>query len=469
MTLHKSHCIDLDEDNDTEMTDHTFQTKIHLFGVAWDNTSLWRENPSQKHQNPILLFTQTSVSILNHSNSLQKIQVNKIKRIMLPKNPCLTKFNLYILFISSAETSCPMTLIMQNDAFHQLIQFLTLLLKLHQFQSKINQIQLTYARMTLNSSVAEITLKSNKKFQIHLTFPYSSYKKYVENKTIILKPYHQNSLLYVKHIASRRTQNLKNEASSEIQCYWFFPAQHGHKQCIHSLTTKDVQRLTRRIENGWLNDSVVNFGLKYIYASWPSHLKEKVLVLDSYLYQKLSKILLKKQTPNLSEFEEIIKQTKNFVNIFKKQYILMPVVKNLHWNLIVVKNHGNQSDCEIFVLESFNKGKECHKNLFRFVQRWLNCHAFEKWKNAKMFNTKNVRKKCVSVPRQPNLTDCGSFLLKNVEYFGKEEGLRLENGNKSNWYNVEQGKAFREILLDVIKGLCVEQNSYLHPERQIVD
>ena len=287
------------------------------------------------------------------------------------------------------------------------------------------------------------------------------YGEYIENIEFIASPHHDNSLLYV--------QNEKTEMSySDEKCYWVFPKQHGHKSEIFIIRQIDYNRLPQQ---QWLNDDIINFGIKYIYASWPSALKNKVYIFNSFFFSALKPILIKESAPTQEEMIQIQKQTKSFCNIFDREYILIPICDKNHWELVIVWRHNivfeqRQCDekCYLLLLDSLNGTKKSHLYVFKIIKRWLNLQYVRMSggnEMIKVFESKTVSTHCIQVPKQPNYIDCGCFLLRNVCQFGRDGGFNINDKSKREWYSQSDGVRYRYSMQCVLDQLIKEQETYV--------
>eukprot|EP01084_Bolivina_argentea_P289996 498067_1 len=282
---------------------------------------------------------------------------------------------------------------------------------------------------------------------------------YIENSDFIEEPHHNNSLIYVQSIKRKLYH-------TDERSYWLFPAQHGHKQEPFVIRQKHMNILAN---NEWLDDDIINFGCKYIYALWPNYTKKNVYIFKTYWFYKISEIFQKKE----NNVEEIVNQTKSFDNLFDREYILIPICYSLHWYLMIVYGHNNVwnnrnkinnlSKCYLRILESLNQTKGESQHIFDNVRKWLNIMAVENGyqNNVTLFNMQNVIEKCITIPKQPQSINCGCFLLRNVYQFGTDNGINVNVTSLKQWYTVDDGVNYRSTILDIMKLLAKEQKVYV--------
>eukprot|EP01084_Bolivina_argentea_P060083 109769_1 len=305
----------------------------------------------------------------------------------------------------------------------------------------------------------------------------TSYNTYKPNDDYLSEPHHENAMRYV--------QCLQVAPSKSLECYWILPPQHGHGTQIIWITSADYKRVT---DNEYLNDAIVNFASYYIYSSWPSSFKENVFIFNSFFWPKLIQLFSKHQT---TSFEKISRWTKHIKSsIFNKQYIIIPKCVKKHWELIIIcnpvkvlnnylNNNNNTEDTQIsyiVILDSLLcKSKYCDFNCIRY---WLNCEANKYIQNIKNIKTNSFHNVFTSrtmpgytwdVPRQPNLIDCGAFVLRSLVQFGKEKGFTYTLSTKvcdlSDWYTSNDGVIFRNRICTTLKKLIQEQKNTLNQLR----
>jgi hypothetical protein len=199
------------------------------------------------------------------------------------------------------------------------------------------------------------------------------------------------------------------------------------------ITTKDLDCL----EPGeMLNDQTIDFYMKKISEeefSSPED-KERCLVMNSYFYQKLTQ--KSNGTSNMAErkdqaYERVKNWTKS-INIFEKDFILIPIHGLMHWSLAIISypglavREGRNLSC-IIHLDSLGSGSAhthstISKNLTQWLQREYNRVESERTGNvvedgAALINGKTMLSLNPSVPLQTNGCDCGVFTLLYAQKF----------------------------------------------------
>ena len=307
--------------------------------------------------------------------------------------------------------------------------------------------------------------------------------------TVTKYQHHQLSLRFVRGKNERK----ESAAYSDTECFWVFPASNINKEEVFTLRTPDLDRLR---QNQWLNDEIINFMMKYIYAKWPLSLQHKVFIFNSFHFALLAQDVLSTikvegstalKTTRKSLTKEVVrkmmKQTKKLSSIFDREYIVMPICDQHHWVLAIIWNHDkvwkhrdstqrqwkDDEKCTIIVMDSMNRGNSKNSHIHMVLVTWLMVQAFGNgydFKNAQtLFNgsRKNLRVRVVKVPQQPNQVDCGCFMLRNVLQFGSDGGLSVDalRAGLPEWYHVNEGVGYRKEILNVVDMLAEEQYGYI--------
>ncbi|KAH8654108.1 hypothetical protein BGZ60DRAFT_346927, partial [Tricladium varicosporioides] len=194
---------------------------------------------------------------------------------------------------------------------------------------------------------------------------------------------------------------------------------------------QDIDRLD---EGEFLNDSIVNF-----YLRWLEHnleqtnpdISRRIYFHNSFFYEALTKTPRGKRGINY----ESVKRWTSKVDLFEKDYIIVPVCENLHWYLAIICNAprllapeanaekiayrasiGRKYDLNgprILTLDSFG---HTHSPTCINLKDYLVAEL--KTKHQKDIPPPGSLGLTVKhIPTQPNFYDCGVFLLMYVEKF----------------------------------------------------
>lgn len=94
----------------------------------------------------------------------------------------------------------------------------------------------------------------------------------------------------------------------------------------------DIEKLD---DGEYLNDNLINFGMNWMMESANQDIRNHVFITNSYFYHKLSHI---REKPGFN-YRDIARWHKG-VDIFKIDYIIVPVNENTHWYLAIICNPG---------------------------------------------------------------------------------------------------------------------------------
>ena len=198
----------------------------------------------------------------------------------------------------------------------------------------------------------------------------------------------------------------------------------------------------------YLNDNIMNFYLKYY--QYNGAILDRKTLNKIFIYDALfaSNLLMnpkkKKHQIDLKGYDvytqdtfgdiyqKNLKQWTKDIDIFSKDYIIIPIVKDFHWYLVILchignlsmtsQSNGHSSDRNahekptIIVLYSLSNNQprsEVSKAIFKYLQ----LEYKEKRQASENFNMNSLRELFPKVPMQQNYYDCGLFVLEYIERF----------------------------------------------------
>ncbi|KAL4508027.1 hypothetical protein ABPG72_021400 [Tetrahymena utriculariae] len=230
--------------------------------------------------------------------------------------------------------------------------------------------------------------------------------------------------------------------------------------------------LKKLVPNQYLNDTIVNFFLKFFEVEMLSEqMKEKVLIFNTYFMSKLApNDQIEQLTSSSFEvingfFEKNYQAVRRWIkeDIFEKQFLIFPLNLPEHWSVIIVCNHKNlfdqdkkrearkqnsqenpttidvddqeDQDKEMKDENSQNTNREYSKPCLVYfdsfglldpkysnmIRLYLNKEYETKKKSTIkkniIYNEKTLPSHQPLIPRQTNYVDCGLYLLEYVENF----------------------------------------------------
>ena len=94
-------------------------------------------------------------------------------------------------------------------------------------------------------------------------------------------------------------------------------------------------------EGTYLNDIIIDFYLKFICETvMTKEQKEKTYIFNSYFYKRLTQKASNKTDP--AQIHAQVKKWTRNVDIFDKDYVIIPINEHSHWYLAIVCFHGQQ-------------------------------------------------------------------------------------------------------------------------------
>lgn len=246
-----------------------------------------------------------------------------------------------------------------------------------------------------------------------------------------------------------------------------------------SITIKDFMCLSK---GSYLNDIIIDFYLRWLKNNIiPEEQRDRTHIFSTFFHKRLTTRTNPrntKQTAAQKRHERVEKWTRN-VNIFDKDFIIIPFNEQSHWILAiicypnlrspVVNNNNVQTTLSddipikqplILIFDSL--AVTSRHRAIAILRDYLTCEHKAKYPNAlaHIFNKDNMPGHSVEVPQQQNLTDCGLYLLQYVEQFFTKpiNDYTLPIKELSNWFDLLTVTKKREDIANLIKKLMNESN-----------
>lgn len=222
---------------------------------------------------------------------------------------------------------------------------------------------------------------------------------------------------------SSRYRSLQTEVGNLVTTY---PA--GVKGAVQ-ITLGDLEYLR---DGEMLNDQCVDFFMKYLQCNLMDkeipELSKRVHIFNSFFYQKLTQ---KQSKENAGESVDAVtaahRHVKGWtkgVDIFSKDFLLIPIHNALHWSLVIVCYPGGDVGGErqpmILHLDSMTQsGGHPSDPLSRNIKKYLDKEwTAQRGEECSKFTSRNFMPTYrMNTPRQQNGCDCGVFILAFVEKF----------------------------------------------------
>lgn len=266
-----------------------------------------------------------------------------------------------------------------------------------------------------------------------------------------------------------------------------------------------------------LLDVVLDFYLKYIWEEvLPQDLRQKVFVYNSQMYNDLAinsnysgwNADENRDIPAAQKRYERVKPYHEGVNIFEKDFLVIPCFDCGHWFLAIVcfpylngcvNSLGEKlefSNCmhdktktkeekenpvktsSIIVLDSVSSNPSRRNNAILHIKNMLMSEYHAKYEGKFELDKHFIKGAAAKCPQQSNATDCGLFLLEFMEQFLVHNPLQDYRfpPDLSEWFKSDIVYAKREKIATVMRKKMIEQgneiplpNIILYKEHDVVD
>ncbi|EDW49157.1 GM11948 [Drosophila sechellia] len=244
-----------------------------------------------------------------------------------------------------------------------------------------------------------------------------------------------------------------------------------------SITIKDYMRLK---EGSFLNDIIIDFYLRWLKNNIiPEGQRDRTHIFSTFFHMRLTTETSPNNTkePVAKRRHERVKKWTRTVNIFEKDFIIIPFNENSHWILAIicfpnlktsVVNHDVQTPGEdipikqplILIFDSLESNSRYRH--IAILHDYLNFEYKAKYpkERARIFNWDNMPGLIVEVPQQENLTDCGLYLLQYAEQFFTKPivNYKLPIRELIDWFDLLTVTKKREDIANLIQKLMNEGN-----------
>lgn len=210
--------------------------------------------------------------------------------------------------------------------------------------------------------------------------------------------------------------------------------------------------------NRMLNDTVVDFYMNHLLVRAKDIIRPQVHLFNTFLYEKL------KSLPSGGAAASQLRWDKK-VNIFDKNFLVIPVCDHAHWVLVVACFAGQEASntriqpCLIlFDSLGFKYLRYFTEPIRKFLQqRWNNDRA--RTGRRDFMDRLAFKEYHALVPLQRNTYDCGVHLLHNFERFleaPRTAYCRVLKNEPLN-FSCDTGQKRREIKRQLVKGTSSEE------------
>lgn len=234
-------------------------------------------------------------------------------------------------------------------------------------------------------------------------------------------------------------------SKEESTIFTTYPRNHPNSIVITN-TDLDVLR-----EGEFLNDTIVDFYLRYIQETNVQDKHEEFHFFNSFFYKRY----ITSGSQPAERHKHVAKWTAK-VDIFEKKFIIVPINQRLHWSLAIIINPGKKKR-RILYLDSLCLPNQYNRLTHQHLESYLAEEYFMKKSQGKPGKRKHytIQAVCVKVPQQTNDVDCGVYMLHYIEKFCQTPF----NGNpdsldKSRWFALADLKKKRSNIRSLLNRIA---------------
>ena len=217
----------------------------------------------------------------------------------------------------------------------------------------------------------------------------------------------------------------------------------------------------------FLNDVIIDFYLKYLQCG---PMEENPLMCRTYIFSIYfySRLITKGKVasaipPAQLMHNNVKKWTKN-VNIFEKDFIVIPINESDHWFVVIVCFPNPRESSKVkrsimIIMDSLEDGRKT--TVCNNIRTYLSMEWSAKMNTEKRFTVENCPAYCPNVLQQSNMTDCGIFLLQFVESFFEKPLTAFTPPLESlvSWFSEDCINSKRYKIASIIRDLSSESQS----------
>ncbi|XP_069145750.1 probable ubiquitin-like-specific protease 2B isoform X2 [Solanum lycopersicum] len=248
-----------------------------------------------------------------------------------------------------------------------------------------------------------------------------------------------------------------------------------------SISKRDVDLLKPKT---FVNDTIIDFYIMYLKNKMNLEEKDRFHFFNSFFFRKLADLDRdpSKACEGRAAFLRVRRWTTK-VNLFRKDFIFIPVNFSLHWSLIVICHPGEvvtfreeemEKSSRVPCILHMDSIRGTHKGLKNLIQSYL----LEEWKERHKEVGEDVAKKFSSLPfvrlelpQQENSFDCGLFLLHYVELFLEQAPINFKLSLISAsskflsecWFSTEEVDCKREHIKRLICEITRSKTQKVSP------
>ncbi|KAI9581636.1 hypothetical protein GQX74_009953 [Glossina fuscipes] len=180
------------------------------------------------------------------------------------------------------------------------------------------------------------------------------------------------------------------------------------------ISSGDFQRLA---PGRWLNDRIIE-----LYSQWvmnqqaAAEIRDQVYLASPFLYRKIARAI-----PN----EKLLLRQAQRNRVAEKKCLIIPICEQAHWRLWIVAHPDLTAEASaIYVIDSLENypTEEIAAHIRRYIQ------LLNRGKHGQDLHcdSQSLPLRKVQVPVQANQSDCGVYLLRNLEAYLQQDETRWD-------------------------------------------
>uniref|UniRef100_A0A671V0W9 Ubiquitin-like protease family profile domain-containing protein n=1 Tax=Sparus aurata TaxID=8175 RepID=A0A671V0W9_SPAAU len=280
-----------------------------------------------------------------------------------------------------------------------------------------------------------------------------------------------------------------------------------------TVTMEDLQCLD---SGQFLNDVIIDFYLKYLLHKASDDVTERSHIFSSFFYKQLTRRDNASEGITKDRRHQRVKTWTRHVDIFKKDFLFVPVNQEAHWYLVVICFPGldetrfeawdgpnsqtgmSQSGTDEFQDQEAAQGsksptdtsetflftdgvfrasvcasplcrpcilimdslkRSLHERVFKLLRDYLESEWEVRRGSTREFGPEQMQSSHCQVPLQDNSSDCGLYLLQYVESFLKDPVVHFDLPLQlERWFPRQQVRRKRDEIRDLVLNLYRCQN-----------
>ncbi|KAJ8687565.1 hypothetical protein QAD02_023359 [Eretmocerus hayati] len=245
--------------------------------------------------------------------------------------------------------------------------------------------------------------------------------------------------------------------------------------------TVSVQDFMCLQKDNLINDIIIDFYLMYLAIEiLPPEDQMRVYVFNTYFFTRLTSVswsCMNSHNMTLAATQHAaVKTWTRTVDIFKKDFIIIPINRSEHWFLVVVC-YPSMISSDVKKTDSNFRDESCRPCIIIFdsmpylrirktvvvqeLKDYLKCEYAEKMGSDASRSISDMPVIYADVPRQNNSFDCGLYTLQFAENFLKDFVIPKISFTKSlkDWFTADMIQEKRQDLKKLLMQLTIQSRT----------